>query len=482
MFDLTPNQARSFWAAWGGWAMDGMDSFIYALVLAPAMRDLLPKSGIAPTAANVGSYGAILFAIFMLGWGVALLWGPIADRFGRARTLMFTILWFSVFTLLAAFAQSIWSLAFYRFMAGFGIGGEWAVGAALVNEALPEKRRVIGGGFMHTGYYFGFFVAAAANYFIGSRFGWRPMFIAGGLPALVVAYLYNRVHEPPQWQQKAAEARQAMHHAFLEIFSPRYLRATILNSTYVLASIAGLWAGSAYVPTAITELARNAGRAADAARLASWSGAILAIGTIIGAAISPFLAEWLGRKAALGIFFALMLAFIVLSFGYVFYLGPGALEWFLICTFFLGVGGASFAVYSFWLPEQYGTELPRQRLRLRHLRRTLRRSRHLLRPSRRHPPLRHPGQTRSPNRHLLRPRPPTPPPSHRNQRQTPPRVIRLPSPCRHPHACHSEERSDEESLRLASCSRCPVATVGIIVTGAPPPPPLSLQLLILKVV
>ena len=356
MLDLTPNQSRSFWAAWAGWAMDGMDSFIYALVLAPAMRDLLPKSGIAPTAANVGSYGAILFALFMVGWGVALLWGPIADRFGRARTLMFTILWFSAFTLLAAFAQTIWSLAFYRFMAGFGIGGEWAVGAALVNEALPEKRRVIGGGFMHTGYYFGFFVAAAANYFIGSRFGWRPMFIAGGVPALVVAYLYNRVHEPPQWQQKAAEARQAMHHAFLEIFSARYLRATILNSTYVLASIAGLWAGSAYVPTAITELARNAGRAADAAaRLASWSGAILAIGTIIGAAISPFLAEWLGRKAALGIFFALMLAFIVLSFGYVFYLGPGALEWFLVCTFFLGVGGASFAVYSFWVPEQYGT-------------------------------------------------------------------------------------------------------------------------------
>ena len=334
MFDLTPNQSRSFWASWGGWAMDGMDSFIYALVLAPAMRELLPKSGIAPTAANVGSYGAILFALFMVGWGVALLWGPIADRFGRARTLMFTILWFSVFTLLAAFAQSIWSLAFYRFMAGFGIGGEWAVGAALVNEALPENRRVIGGGFMHTGYYFGFFVAAMANYFVGSRFGWRPMFFVGGLPALVVAYLYNRVHEPPRWQEKSAEARQAMHKAFLEIFSPRYLRNTILNSTYVLASIAGLWAGSAYVPTAITELARNAGRAAEAAKLASWSGAILAIGTIIGAAISPFLAEWLGRKTTLALFFALMLAFIVLSFGYVFYLGPNALEWFLVCTFF----------------------------------------------------------------------------------------------------------------------------------------------------
>ena len=357
---------------------------------------------IAPTAANVGSYGAILFALFMVGWGVALLWGPIADRFGRARTLMFTILWFSAFTLLAAFAQTIWSLAFYRFMAGFGIGGEWAVGAALVNEALPEKRRVIGGGFMHTGYYFGFFVAAAANYFIGSRFGWRPMFIAGGIPALVVAYLYNRVQEPPQWRQKAAQARQAMHRAFLEIFSPRYLRATILNSTYVLASIAGLCAGSAYVPTAITELARNAGRAADAARLASWSGAILAIGTIIGAAISPFLAEWLGRKAALGIFFALMLAFILISFGYVFYLGPGALEWFLVCTFFLGVGGASFCRLLLLGARAVRHQLPRQRVRLRHLRGPLRWRGHLVRISRGHPLLRHVGQACGPHRNLLR--------------------------------------------------------------------------------
>src|SRR3954464_1800723 len=101
---LTPNQVRGFWAAWGGWALDGMDSFIYALVLVPALRELLPKSGIAATNANVGYYGAILFALFLIGWGFALLWGPIADRFGRMRTLILTVLCFSVFTFLAAFS------------------------------------------------------------------------------------------------------------------------------------------------------------------------------------------------------------------------------------------------------------------------------------------------------------------------------------------------------------------------------------------
>src|SRR5262245_62229409 len=80
-------QIRGFWAAWGGWALDGMDSFIYALVLVPALRDLLPRSGIPASQENIGFYGGLLFALFLVGWGLSLLWGPVADRFGRVRTL-----------------------------------------------------------------------------------------------------------------------------------------------------------------------------------------------------------------------------------------------------------------------------------------------------------------------------------------------------------------------------------------------------------
>jgi len=115
---LTSNQKRGFLAAWGGWALDGMDSFIYALVLVPALRDVLPKSGIPPTNANIGYYGSLLFALFLVGWGLALVWGPVADRFGRARTLMLTILWFSLFTFLSALAENAWSLAIFRLLAG----------------------------------------------------------------------------------------------------------------------------------------------------------------------------------------------------------------------------------------------------------------------------------------------------------------------------------------------------------------------------
>src|ERR1700720_4923009 len=86
---LTRNQIRSFWAAWGGWTMDGMDSFIYSLVLVPALSELLPKSGIANTTANVGFYGGLLFALLMVGWGAGMIWGPIVDRCGRGATMMF---------------------------------------------------------------------------------------------------------------------------------------------------------------------------------------------------------------------------------------------------------------------------------------------------------------------------------------------------------------------------------------------------------
>jgi MFS family permease len=356
---LTPNQLRGFWASWGGWALDGMDSFIYALVLVPALREILPKSGIAATEANIGYYGALLFALFLIGWGLALIWGPIADRFGRMRTLMLTVLCFSLFTFLSAASNNFWSLAIFRLFAGMGIGGEWSVGATFVSEEWPEDRRKMGAGLMHTGYYFGFFLAAIANYTVGAHFGWRWMFVVGGTPALLVAFFYNRVQEPARWKDKQEQLGRAWTAlaAFRKPFSAEYRRRTILNSIYILASISGLWAGSAYVPAAITELAAKAGRTTvEAAQLSSYGTALLALGTILGAVMTPWMAERIGRKGTLGFFFAMMFIFIALAFGYVFYLPTAALTWFLACLFFLGVGGANFAVYSLWIPEQYGTE------------------------------------------------------------------------------------------------------------------------------
>ncbi|MCU1242253.1 MAG: major facilitator superfamily 1 [Candidatus Acidoferrum typicum] len=358
---LNRNQIRGFWAAWGGWALDGMDSFIYALVLVPSLRDLLPRSGIPATKGNIGFYGGLLFALFLVGWGLAFLWGPIGDKFGRVRTLMITIVWYSVFTFLSAVVTTVSQLAILRLLAGIGIGGEWAMGGTFVAEEWPEDRRRAGAGYMHTGYYVGIFLAAIANYAIGTRFGhngWRVMFAVGGLPALLLAWVRHGVKEPSRWKKKVTIVSSwQIWRPFAVLFSKSLRRRTILNTLFMLASISGLWAGTVYVPSAVTALAEAAGRVGPAAaQLASRATMLVAFATILGCLLMPWLAERLGRRGALASYFALMLIFVVLTFGKVFYMGPSALPLFFVCLFFLGFGGANFAVYTLWLPEQYPTE------------------------------------------------------------------------------------------------------------------------------
>ena len=355
---FTQNQKRGFIAAWGGVVLDGLDSFIFALVLVPAMREILPASGIEPTGGNLAYYGSILFALFLIGWGLAFLWGPLADRFGRVRVLMFAILCYSVFTFLGAVAQTWWQLAIFRLLAGFGIGGEFVGSATFVAEELPENRRVMGTGIMNSGYYVGIFIAAALNYWIGAEYGWRAMFALGGLPALFIAYIRAYVKEPERWQKRVADTGGwRIRDSFLGIFSKEYRGRTILNCVLLLISMIGLWAGSVYVPGAVTQVAvRDGYSAADATRIASWATMLLAFGTILGCLAMPSMADRFGRRGGVAIFYVIMAVSISVGFGYAFYLPQGALVWFILCLFFVGFGGGSFALYWIWLAEQYRTE------------------------------------------------------------------------------------------------------------------------------
>lgn len=109
-----------------------MDSFIYALVLVPSLTELLPRSGFPASPANVGFYGGLLFALFLIGWGLSLVWGPAADRFGRVRTLSLTILCYSFFTSLSALASNVWQLAFSTSFGRFvGAGATFLVGSGV---------------------------------------------------------------------------------------------------------------------------------------------------------------------------------------------------------------------------------------------------------------------------------------------------------------------------------------------------------------
>src|SRR4029077_1883086 len=315
---LTSAQRRGFWAAWAGWTLDGMDSFIFALVLTPALTELLPKSGLAGSPPHVVYAGSVLFAVFLMGWGSSLIWGPLADRWGRARMLAAAVACYAVFTAAAALAQNVWQLGLFRFLAGVGIGGEWALAGTYVAEVWPESRRKMGAGYLQTGYFVGFFLAAALNYTVGATFGWRAMFLCGGAPVVLALYMLSRVRESDRWASAAALAPRAQ--PLRQIFSHAFRRRTLLNAALVTVSIIGLWAAAVYEPSAIVALARQAGHSpAAATRLASFGTGLLSIGTVLGCLAAPPLAESLGRRGALAVYFLGMALCIGVSFGWAFY-------------------------------------------------------------------------------------------------------------------------------------------------------------------
>jgi MFS family permease len=367
---LTREQIGGFWAVYLGWVLDGVDSVIYALVLVPALTELLPNSGIAATPGNLGMYGSILFALFLIGWGLSFIWGPLADRFGRVRTLAASILIYSVFTGAAAFAHNVWELAAFRLIAGIGVGGEWALAGTYVAESWPEDRRKMGAGYLQTGYYLGFFLAAWLNYTIGATYGWRAMFLCGLAPALLAIFTVLKVKEPGQWRKAANRTTNATADATADeapattapsplrvIFTGALLRRTVTSAALVGVAIVGLWAGSVYEASAVVTLATRAGiDHVGAVRLASIGAAILSLATIAGCLVAPWLAERIGRRAALGVYFAGMAASIVIAFGWAFYL-PNGLGLFMASLALLGFFGGNFAIFSLWLPEQYPTRV-----------------------------------------------------------------------------------------------------------------------------
>jgi MFS family permease len=301
-----------------------------------------------------------MFGLFLIGWGLSFIWGPISDKFSRTKAIAATVLVYAVFTGAAAFATNVWMLAIFRFLAGIGVGGEWSMAGTYVAEAWPEDRRKMGAGYFHAGFYFGFFVAAGLNYTIGAAFGWRAMFLCGLFPVVVSIATLLGVKEPERWEHKHQEEQTApakQHNPLAVIFSRRYLGRTITMSALLTVSIVGGRA-PVYEPTAIVLLSRQAGMApAGAAQMVSYGTGLLSIGTILGCIAAPWLAERLGRRSTLALYYFGMMVTIALAFGWAFYLPTGsALPAFIAVLFFLGLFGGNFAMFSLWLPELFGTE------------------------------------------------------------------------------------------------------------------------------
>ena len=235
--------------AWLGWVFDSMDATIYNLVLTPALRELL---GSRNTPENIGWYGGIILAIFLMGWALGgILLGILADYLGRARTLVIAILIYAVFTGLAGFAHSWWELAIYRFVTALGVGGEWASGAILVAEVLPESLRVKGAGVLQSAWGAGYFLAAGV-YLLLSGHSWRVMFFVGVLPALVGLFALLKVHEPERWKEARPSGTDRL--TLWELFAPPRRRDTLIGSALAFVAVFGLWGATNWTPSLVREL------------------------------------------------------------------------------------------------------------------------------------------------------------------------------------------------------------------------------------
>ena len=354
---LTSAQRRAFWGSFGGWAMDGFNWTVFGLVLAPTMTELLPRAGIAATSANIGWYGQISAALFLLGWGCSVIWGPIADRFGRMPAMTASIAMYGVFTALAGLATELWEWNAFRFLAAVGVGGEWAMAGTLLAEVLPERVRARFGGLMHSAAYVGVLIVSALYLAAGPQLGWRGMFLIGGIPALAVFIIRRTTPEPERWQQNSAEQeRKSFWQPVVDVLTPPYRARTLGNLALLVVCVIGLWAGSTYVPTAVTDLAHHAGYGSSATvRLAGISSMTVAAFTIVGCVVIPRLADRFGRRATLAGLFVLMAIGAVGVYGIAYPAHSIVLTFVFLPV--LGLGGANFAIFTIWLPEQYPTRM-----------------------------------------------------------------------------------------------------------------------------
>ena len=291
--ELTTYQWRVLLCACLGWALDIMDGYLYAIILFPAMSDLLGTT----EAAVIGWYGGIVLSIFMIGWALGgLIFGPIADQYGRAKTMAITILVYATFTGLCGIAGSWWELAIYRFLTGLGIGGEWAAGAALIAESFPEKSRAKAAGIMQASGGIGFFLATALYLVIGP-YGWRWVFALGVMPAIVAFYVRYSLEEPSRW----SKAKQ-LGNPFPALLAPAVRRDVLVGSGLAVVATFGYQGAVQWVPSWIAAMLHAQGNRAVIPQV-SLITTTLTTGGIIGCLCMPFIAERWGRKGALFIYF-----------------------------------------------------------------------------------------------------------------------------------------------------------------------------------
>jgi MFS family permease len=350
----TVSPQKIFWVTWLGWMLDGFDSSMYGYILVAALSELLPASGITASPGNIGIYGGILFSIFMLGWACSMVWGWAADRYGRVHVMCWTVLVYSVFTALCGFSTGIVMFAIFRFIAGFGIGGEWAAGTPLLHESVPEDTRVRYAGWLHTATPTGLFLSALVTLGAVSTLGWRGMFFIGVLPALLIAYLRFNVPEPRR--VRPLDAKQP---SFAALFAQGQAQTTWAAALMMACIIFGLWSSNFWAPTVvITKLTAAGATPAHAQAMGAVSGLVTNVGTLIGCLLMPFITERLGsRRWTAVLFFMGALVSVVITYEVAIAQLDNLTLFFALLPVLGFFTNGVFGLFTIWLPEMFPSVL-----------------------------------------------------------------------------------------------------------------------------
>ena len=367
MWGITRYQWLVLLAAWLGWGFDVFDGILFNYVAPNCIPTLLhlPLGSEAARKATL-FWNGTLTSLLLLGWAAGgILFGFICDRFGRMRTLMFTMVLYAVGTAACAAATNLWMLAAFRLVASLGIGGEWAAGASMVAEVMPERRRVEGGALLYTAAPFGLFLATFLNYQVAgvwfandTEHSWRYVFLFGLLPAAAAFAVRWFVHEPERWQ--TVKERSQAH--VRQIFAPELRRRTLLGTMTTIIALIAWWSCNAFIPVIATGLARTEAvlrsldRSATLNLIEHWkltATVAFNLGGLIGTLLTIPLAKRLGRRPMFGWYFAASAAAIFATFGIDMPAATRLYMFFLVGMPVFGVFGA----FPFYLTELFPTRL-----------------------------------------------------------------------------------------------------------------------------
>jgi len=334
--------------AWLGWVFDIMDTALFNFAKVPMMTEMLGKAQYKLIGARVEGQ---IQTVFLIGWALGgLVFGILADRWGRTRTLILTILMYCALTGLTAFCRTPDQVMVARFLTALGIGGEWAAGAALVAESFPDDLRAIASSFLQSAAAFGPVFAALANLQFANS-SWRVLFLVGVLPAFVCVLIRWKVPEPesaPKIRSQEPPLRMIR-----ELFSDAYLRRNVIVAMAIgVVGVTGAGVAPFWIPNLVKEASFGLADVVIRTRT-SQATMVLHIGTLLGVFVFPFLAERLGRKRSFALFFfmsplATMLALYGgANFGRLLLLMP-------IATFFAIGVSSGFVLY---FPELFPTRL-----------------------------------------------------------------------------------------------------------------------------